>query len=335
MQGSFENIPHEGLQSNSSMSNAIMGLFTGEDLAPFLGDNAVEHQESVTKKSRGAKMGEKLLQRHPDMLGPPRVAPHVAPHVRPTVRPTVLPSTAHTPESSSSESSSSDSESESDDDGGKPEGRGGDRKKKKEAKMLDKQYARIVCGAAHIRNLDFIWNNVDGEPFGMIRGLEVLERKQMHRLVGPSSLKGVLKKKQKIGREFRTIKDEDTNVGLINEVVFSEIEVLNICHRAVPSIISQLQKITTSVRKDMPLIHLFRRHPLTQTAFGCAVGAAYANSKIIKPYARATQAKMWQMATDTGLQIQHFICVLKQNFTQIIKDLKDNQEYYTINYLEV
>lgn len=368
MQGSFED--HWGFHKSACGTNAksgerfhqaMMGLFTEESFTPTQqqqqqGTAVAESdtQRKIRKKCRGRRLSKKLLEKHHDMLG--------------------MNNAPHHHESSSESSSESDSESESHDNssGCSVLSSSSDSSSKqdeeeeqamlilrKEARTRDKQYARYVCGAAHFRNLDAVWNRVDGFYVGSYAQEQAIFQNVQnaylqHALHGGNNNGGnnnggnnngrqvqmtcgnaakVMTKSAKFQDIVQKVHDNSKQTGIINEVVHSELEILSILSRSctLEAILTRWKTQLGCDSDPMCIIHMLRRHPITQAMFGAAVGAVHANNRIMKASARITKAKMQQMAIDTGLQVRMFVDFLLRHHTEMT-DLTQNQLLYTLNY---
>lgn len=329
----------------------MMGLFTEESFTPTQQQGTAvaesDTQRKIRKRCRGRRLSKKMLEKHPDMLG--------------------MNNAPHHHESSSENSSESDSESDSESESHDSSGcsvlsSSSDSSSKqdeeeeqamltlrKEARTRDKQYARYVCGAAHFRNLDAVWSRVDGFYVGSYAQEQAIFQNVQNAYLQHAYLQDgnngrqvqmtcgnaakVMAKNAKFQDIVQKVHDNSKQTGIINEVVHSELEILSILSRSctLEAILTRWKTQLGCDNDPMCIIHMLRRHPVTQAMFGAAVGAVHANNRIMKASARITKAKMQQMAIDTGLQVRMFVDFLLRHHTQVT-DLTQKQLLYTLNY---
>jgi hypothetical protein len=390
MQGSFlDNGFHLALQSSHALSNALETLHTETHLNGIHCNGATTTISAsttptgylhATSRCRGTRLGKRLLDKHPDLM---------CRNFMGTNEEIVAEDDIGTPNADGTHSETNGSEgSGSEGNGGEGNGGGGNggggnggggnggggngsegnNRKRLQAKQADKEYARFVCGGAHMRCLDQVWNMRDGSSnaryyteklqqyvnsrieSGMRQadsagvptpqgGTPAVGTEQPESLIDSNILKQYVKEISQANLALQDALDDSVEVGIVNEVVCSEVEVLSTI-KSLKVLVPQLQGILNPT-DDMLVIRFLRRHKLIQSYFGSAVGAVYACNMSMRPVVRPSKASMKNMHAVAGMQVKILIDRLKTHAAQLARDLtkamleagRDNIDcWYTLDY---
>ncbi len=134
----------------------------------------------------------------------------------------------------------------------------------------------------------------------------------------------VLHEKERLRKLVKYRKLRAKNVGIINSFAHCELEVYGIIYATIPHVLRRCHMVL-SCSEPKYMIHLWRRHPLTQAFFGSLVGAVYMHNAMRKQFSKG---KASNLAMDVGIQMKHFICLLKKHAVQITEDLQNSLQTY-------
>lgn len=219
---------------------------------------------------------------------------------------------------------------------------------KKEARELDKEYARLVAGAIQAQSISQVWGPRDGVLLNsaetrqmqedLFSELTAIEEEGSGRKRGGSSVRSLAEDARRKRMQFNEGWNNPLEVGIMPVVVHSETRILDIlmAGRHVPAVIAQSIAAATNEPNGLVMnyIRVLRRHELTRPYFAAAVGLNMVSISMTKPTARPTKVQAYQACTSARSLINALISRLNEGAVvqALVRDVKVPLKHLTVDY---